>query len=69
MPVKCKVMFEEPTIALYADDYCGLEIESIDLLSCDTPGCNLTVHKYTILSSFHWLISFLVPYDMQGRAI
>ena len=69
MPVKCKAMFEEPTIALYADEYCGLEIESIDLLSCDTPGCNLTVHKYTILSSFHWLISFLVQFDMQGRAI
>ena len=21
------------------------------------PGCNLTVRKYTIISSFHWLIS------------
>ena len=55
LPVKCKAMFEEPTIALCADDDCGLEIESIDLLSCDAPGCNLTVRKYTILSSFHWL--------------
>ena len=62
MPVKRKAMFEEPTIALCADDDCGLEIESIDLLSCDAPGCNLTVRKYTILSSFYWLtlLSFIL---------
>ena len=44
-------------ILLCADDDCGLEIENIDLLSYDAPGCNLTVRKYTTLSSFHWLIS------------
>jgi hypothetical protein len=37
-----------PTIALCADDDCGIEIEgTIDLLSCNAPGCqcNLTVGK------------------------
>ena len=34
---------EEPSIPLCADDDCGLEIEGIDLLSCNAPGCNSTV--------------------------
>ena len=40
LPVKRKAMFEEPNIALCADDDCGLKIESIELLLCDAPRCN-----------------------------
>ena len=43
LPFKRKAVLEEPTIPLCTDDDCGLEIEGIDLLSCDAPGCNLTV--------------------------
>ena len=45
LPVKRKAVLEAPTIALCADDDCGLEIDGIDLLLCNAPGCNLTVRK------------------------
>ena len=51
LPVKRKAVLEEPMILLCADDDCRLEIMVIDLLSCDTPGCNLTVRKCTFIFS------------------
>ena len=44
---ECKVVLEEPSIPLYANDDCELKIEGIELLSCNAPGCNLTVCKCT----------------------
>ena len=45
LPIKRKAVLEAPTIALCADNDCGLEIDGIDLLLCDAPGCNLTACK------------------------
>ena len=56
------------TIALCADDDCGLEIESINLLLCDAPGCNLTVCKCTyIFPLTSKLIIFYSQYHMTYR--
>ena len=44
---KGKTVLKEPSIPLCANDDCGIEIEGIDLLSCNAPGCNLTVCKCT----------------------
>ena len=41
------MVLEEPSIPLCVDDDCGIEIEGVDLLSCNAPGCNLTVCKCT----------------------
>ena len=67
---KHKVVLEEPSIPLYSDNDCGLEIEGIDLLSCNAPGCNLTVCKraHTIFPLvLSKLIIFYSQYHMACR--
>ena len=44
---KGKAVLKKPSIPLCANDDCAIEIEGIDLLSCNAPGCNLTLCKCT----------------------
>ena len=65
---KHKAVLEEPSIPLYSDNDCGLEIEGIDLLSCNAPGCNLTVCKraHTIFPLV--LIKLIIFYSQYHMA-
>ena len=58
------MVLKEPSIPLCANDDCGIEIEGIDLLSCNAPGCNLTVCKCTnIIFSLVVLTKLIIFYS------
>ena len=64
---KGKAVLKKPSIPLCANDDCGI----VDLLSCNAPGCNLTVCKCTNtifpLVVLTKLIIFYSQYHMTCR--